>query len=83
MCLLGIHSTAAIYETVEVQAYWDVPVYREFQELSANVVDAKIVNNQHNQVIVLEKSCPWISDDAKKSSEKTMKYLPLRWEMRI
>ena len=34
-----------VYETAEVQAYWDVPVYGEFQELMANRVDARIVNN--------------------------------------
>ena len=39
-----------VYETAEVQAYWDVPVYGEFQELRANRVDARIVNNQHKQV---------------------------------
>ena len=39
-----------IYETAEVQAYWDVPVYEEFQELRANRIDASIVNNQHKQV---------------------------------
>ena len=47
-----------IYETAEAQAYWDVPVYGEFQELRANRVDARIVNKQHKQVIALEMSCP-------------------------
>ena len=47
-----------IYETAETQAYWDVPVYGEFQELRANRVDARIVNNQHKQVTAVEMSCP-------------------------
>ena len=36
-----------VYETAEVQAYWDVPVYCELQELRANRVDTRVVNNQH------------------------------------
>lgn len=65
-----------VYETAEVQAYWDVPVNGEFQEMRANRVDARIVNNQHKQVIALEMSCPWVSNRDKKTSEKTMKYAP-------
>ena len=67
-----------VYETAEVQAYWDVQIYGEFQELKANRVDARIVNNQHKQVIALEMGCPWVSNRDKKTSEKTMKYAPLR-----
>ena len=70
-----------VYETAEVQAYWDVPVYGEFQELRANRVDARIVNNQHKQVLALEVSCPWVSN-RDKESEKTTTYAPLRWEMK-
>ena len=71
-----------VYEIAEVQAYWDVPVNGEFQELRANRVDTRIVNNQHKQVIALEMSCPWVSNRDKKTSEKTMKYAPFRWEMK-
>ena len=70
-----------VYETAEVQAYWHVPVYGEFQELKANRVDARIVNNQHKQVITLEMRCTWVNNRDKKTSEKAMKYAPLRWEM--
>ena len=59
--------------------HWDVPVYGDFQELRANRVDTRIVNNQHKQVIALEMSCPWVSNRDKKTSEKTT---PLRWEMK-
>ena len=71
-----------VYETAEAQAYWDVPVYGEFQGMRVNRVDARIVNNQHKQVIALETSSPWVSNRDKKTSEKTMKYTPLRWEMK-
>lgn len=46
------------YETAKVQAYRDVTIYGEFQQMRANRVDARIVNNQHKQVIALETSCP-------------------------
>ena len=45
-------------------------------------VDARIVNNRDKQVIALEMSCPWVSNRDKKTFEKTMKYAPLRWELR-
>ena len=32
----------AVYETAEVQAYWDVPVYWELRELRANRVDTRV-----------------------------------------
>ena len=54
----------------------------EYQELRANRVDARIVNNRDKQVIALEMSCPWVSNRDKKTSEKTMKYAPLRWELK-
>ena len=50
--------------------------------MRANRVDARIVNNRQKQVIALEMSCPWVSNRDKKTSEKTMKYAPLRWEMK-
>ena len=45
-------------------------------------MDARIVNNRDKQVIALEMSCPWVSNRDKKTSEKTMKYAPLRWELK-
>ena len=72
----------SVYETAEVQAYWDAPVYREYQELRANRVDARIVNNREKQVIALKMSCPWVSNHDKKTSEKTMKYAPLGRELK-
>ena len=72
----------SVYETAEVQAYWDVPVYGEYQELRANRVDARIVNNRDKQVIGLEVSCPWVRNRDKKTFENTMKYAPVRWELR-
>ena len=72
----------SVYKTAEVQVYWDVPVYGEYQELRPNGVHARIVNNREKQLVALEMSCPWMSNRDKKASEKTMKYAPLRWELK-
>ena len=71
-----------LYEGPYAQAYWDIPVYGEYQDLRANRIDAWIINHQEKKVIAIEMSCPWVSNRQKKTSEKTMKYAPLRWELK-
>ena len=46
------------------------------------VTDLKIVNHLSKKVMTIEMSCPRISNRKKKSEEKTMKYGPLRWELK-
>ena len=36
-----------VYELDDVQAYWDVPMFSEHQEMRSNRVDARIVNHNH------------------------------------
>ena len=57
-------------------------MYADHQEVRANRVDARIVDHANKKVLTLEMSCPWISNREKKSEEKTMKYGPLRWELK-
>ena len=64
---------------MHAQAYWDVPVNGEYQDLIANTIDEKIVNHQEKKVIAMEMRCPWVSNRQKKTTEKTMKYAPLRY----
>ena len=71
-----------VYEGAHAQAYWDVPVYGEYQDLRSNRIDARIVNHQEKKVVAMEMSCPWVNNRQKKTSEKTMKYAPLRWELK-
>ena len=59
-----------------------IPVYADRQEVRANRVDARVVNHVSKKVMTIEMSCPWISNREKKSEEKTMKYGPLRWELK-
>ena len=70
------------YDAGGVVAQWDIPTYGENQEMKANRIDAKIVNHNTKEVIVLEMSCPWIDNREKKDEEKTAKYGPLRWELK-
>ena len=71
-----------VYESDDVQAYWDVPMFAEHQEMRSNRVGACIVNHKSKQVTTLEMSCPWVNNREKKSEEKTLKYGPLRWELK-
>ena len=40
------------------------------------------MNHKSKKVMTIEMSCPWISNREKKSEKKTMKYGPLRWELK-
>ena len=71
-----------VYKSEQVEAWWDVPVYADHQEVRANRVDARVVNHVSKKVMTIEMSCPWIGNREKKSEEKTMKYGPLRWELK-
>ena len=45
-------------------------------------VDARIVDHERKRVVTLEMSCLWINNRQRKDDEKTLKYGPLRWELR-
>ncbi|CAH3168677.1 unnamed protein product [Pocillopora meandrina] len=68
-------------ESEDVQAFWDVPVFAQQQEVRANRIDARIVNYKTKELIALDISCPWVGNRDKKNIEKTMKYGPLKWEL--
>ncbi|PFX17604.1 RNA-directed DNA polymerase from mobile element jockey [Stylophora pistillata] len=71
-----------VYESENVKAYWDVPIYADQQEVRCNRVDARIVNHMCKRVVTLEMSCPLVNNRTRKDEEKTLKYEPLRWELR-
>ena len=67
-----------VYNSADVQAYRDVLVFADHEEVRSNRVDAQIANNKTKQV-----SCPWVNNSwEKKSKKKTVKYAPLRWELK-
>ena len=71
-----------VYKSEQVEAWWDVPVYADHQEVRANRDDARVVNHVSKKVMTIEMSCLWISNREKKSEEKTTKYGPLSWELK-
>ena len=71
-----------VYESDDVQAYWDVPVFADHEEVRCNRVDVRIVNHKTKRIVTLEMSCPWVSNGEKKNEEKTVKYATLRWELK-
>ena len=72
----------SLYESEDVQAFWDIPVFAEYNEVRAKRVDARIVDHQAKTVTTLEMSCPWIQDREKKYKlyKKVQKFGPLCWE---
>ena len=67
-----------IYENSYAQAFWDVPLFAEHNEVRANRVDARVINHKLRFVVTLEMSCPWIENRSKKDEEKALKYGPMR-----
>ena len=60
-----------VYKSEQVEAWWDVPVYADHQEVRANRVDARFMNHISKKAMTTEMSCPWISNRDKKSDEKS------------
>ena len=71
-----------VYESSEVLAFWDVPVYAEHTIVKDNRVDARFVDHRNKKVWAVEMSCLWMEHREKKSEEKTVKYGPLRFELK-
>ena len=61
---------------------WDIPVYTEHSHVRQNRVDARFIDHKEKVVHAVEMSCPWIDNRSKKDEKKTIKYGPLRWELK-
>ena len=64
-----------VYKSEQVEACWDVPMCADHHEV-------RFVNHMSKKVMTIEMVCPWISNRGKKSKQKTMKYGPLRKELK-
>ena len=71
-----------LHESQDVQAFSDISVFAEHNEVRANRVDGRIVNHREKTVSTIEISCPWVENRGKKNEEETLKYGPLRWELK-
>ena len=45
-------------------------------------MDARFVDHKKKKVWAVEMSCPWMEHREKKSQERTVKYGPLRFELK-
>ena len=70
------------HENEQAAVYWDVPVYADYTEVHANRIDARIVDKENQIVTLLEMSSPWLENREQKEKEKTLKYAPLRLELK-
>ena len=70
-----------LYENCDAQAYWDILVFAEQREVRANRVDARVINHRNKTVTTIDISCPLIESRNKKY-EETLKYGPLRRELK-
>ena len=61
----------------------NVPVFVEhLQKRKSNRVDARFVDRENKEVMLIEMSCPWMDNRKQKEEEKTLKYAPLRLELK-
>ncbi|PFX31937.1 hypothetical protein AWC38_SpisGene3224 [Stylophora pistillata] len=70
-----------VYESQEVKAFRDVPVYVEHSFVKQNRVDALFIDIKRKEVIAVVMLCPWMDNQLTKTKEKTAEYGPLRLEM--
>ena len=71
-----------VYQDDKVTAYWDVPVFAEQLQVRANRVDARFVERDNKEMMLIEMSCPCMDIKKQKEEEKTLKYAPLRLELK-
>ncbi|CAH3123920.1 unnamed protein product [Porites lobata] len=70
------------YQSTTSEAFRDIPIYADHNEVRANRIDARLVSHERKEVCTTEMSCPWIESRAKKDEEKTLKYGPMMWELK-
>ena len=70
------------YQNTTSEAFWDIPIYADHNEVTANRIDARLVRHVRKEVCTIEMGCPWIESRAKKDEEKTLKYGSMMWELK-
>ena len=50
--------------------------------MRANRVDARFVDRENKEMILIEMNCPWMNSRKQKEEEKTLKYAALRLELK-
>ena len=70
------------HQNTTSEAFGDIPIYAEHNELRANPIDVRLVSHERKEVCTIEMSCPWIKSRATKDDEKTLKYGPMMRELK-
>ena len=70
-----------LYENEHATAFWDVPLFTDTTQVTANRIDTTVIDKTSKQVRVIEMSCPWLENRESKDFEKTTKYSQLRLEL--
>ena len=60
----------SLYKSQDVQAFWDIPVFAEHNEVREDRVDARIDIHWEKIVGTIEMSCPWVENRGKKDEER-------------
>ena len=63
-------------------AFWDVQVYADQTDVRTYRVDTRIVDRERSKDNALEMSCSSVENGQQKEEEKTLKYAPLRMELK-
>ena len=63
-----------VYESENVKAYWDVPIYADQLEVRCSGVDVHIVNHKCKRVVTREMSCLWVNN-RKKNTKRSIKLI--------
>ena len=71
-----------MWENNHVTAFWDVQVYADMTDVRTYRMDERIVDRERSKDNALEMSCSWVENGQQKEEEKTLKYAPLRMELK-
>ena len=69
------------YQKTTSEAFWDIPIYAEHNDVRANRIDARLVSHERKEICHLNK-LPRIESRAKKNEEKSLKNGPMMWEFK-
>ena len=59
-----------MYESPGAKAYWDVPVFAEYEHVPQNRVDARFIDHKEKKIIAVEMSCPWVDNRTEKERRR-------------
>ena len=71
-----------VYQDDNVTEFWDVPVFAEHLQVRANRVDVRFVDRENKEMMLIKMNCPCMDNRKQEEEETTLKYAPLRLELK-